>query len=67
MNETSRQVRAADAHVVASAVKEIYGHRAELIVAERMRRCKSRGDHRMASQWQRVRFALQEGRGPRFS
>ena len=26
MNETSRQVRAADAHIMASAVKEIYGH-----------------------------------------
>jgi hypothetical protein len=67
MHPSIRISRFADVHVVASALEEVRGARAEAAVADRIRRCLERGDDDAASQWERVRRMLRARRRVTFS
>jgi hypothetical protein len=64
---TQDRIPATKVHIVASAMRDIHGSRAEVEVAAIERRCNDRGDTGAASQWQRVRRAFGENHGPSFS
>jgi hypothetical protein len=66
MTQNSR-IPAANIHIVASAIRQLHGPRAEAEVAAMERCCKERGEAGAASQWQRVRRALCDSRDPHFS
>jgi hypothetical protein len=61
------RIPASKVHLVAYAMREVHGSRAEVEVAAIERCCKDRGEAHAASQWQRVRRALGESLGPHFS
>jgi len=56
-----------DIHENARRCMELHGSKAELVARQKADECVQRGQDREARQWQRVRAAIAQMRGPRNS
>jgi hypothetical protein len=60
-------MRVSQVHDYASQLLRLHGEKALLVAAQRFQECESRGDHREAEDWRRIRDTLSEMKGPHVS